>query len=191
VRELKLNAMKEERKNEITEHTIEIALEAARKYNVNHIVFASKYGDSAEMILNLGDNEIHFVCVRTVFGTYKPGENAMRDDIFERIKNSDIDLVTGTHVLSGAERGLSKKFNGIYPVEIIANTLRMFGQGVKVCVEISSMALDAGAIPFGEAIIVLAGNTKGLDTAILITPSYTANILDTKIHNIIVKGEFV
>ena len=183
--------MEEEKRNEITERTIEIALEAARKYNVNHIVFASKYGDSAERVLDLVNNGIHFVCVRTAFGTYKPGENAMRDDIVERIKHSDIDLVTGTHVLSGAERGLSKKFNGIYPVEIIANTLRMFGQGVKVCVEISSMALDAGAIPCGEPVITLAGTVRGLDTAILITPSYTANILETKIHHIIVKGEFV
>lgn len=180
--------MEEEIRNEITEHTIEIALEAAREYNVHHIVFASKYGDSAERILNLEDNEIHFVCVRTAFGTYKNGENAMRDDIVERIKHSDIDLITGTHVLSGAERGLSKRFNGVYPVEIIANTLRMFGQGVKVCVEISSMALDSGVIPFGEAVIALAGTGRGLDTAILVTPSYTANILETKIHNIIIKG---
>lgn len=180
--------MEEEKRNEITEHTIEIAIKAASEYNVHHIVFASKYGDSAEMILNLEDNEIHFVCVRTAFGTYKNGENAMRDDIVERIKHSDIDLITGTHVLSGAERGLSKRFNGVYPVEIIANTLRMFGQGVKVCVEISSMALDSGVIPFGESVIALAGTGRGLDTAILITPSYTANILETKIHNIIIKG---
>jgi len=180
--------MEEEKRNEITEHAIEIAIKAAREYNVHHIVFASKYGDSAERILNLKDNEIHFVCVRTAFGTYKNGENAMRDDIVERIKHSDIDLITGTHVLSGAERGLSKRFNGVYPVEIIANTLRMFGQGVKVCVEISSMALDSGVIPFGEAVIALAGTGRGLDTAILITPSYTANILETKIHNIIIKG---
>ena len=189
MRELKLNDMEEEKRNEMTERTLEIALEAARKYNVKHIVFASKYGDSAEMVLNLRNNGIHFVCVRTAFGTYKQGENAMRDNIVERIKDSDIDLVTGTHVLSGAERGLSKKFNGIYPVEIIANTLRMFGQGVKVCVEISSMALDSGVIPYGEPIIALAGTAQGLNTAILITPSYTANILDTKIHHIIIKED--
>lgn len=38
-------------------------------------------------------------------------------------------------------------------MEIIANTLRMFGQGVKVCVEVATMALDAGLIPYGEDVI--------------------------------------
>jgi hypothetical protein len=47
-------------------------------------------------------------------------------------------------VLSGAERAVSRAFNGAYPVEITDYSLRMPGSGVKVAVEIAVMALDGG-----------------------------------------------
>ena len=70
-------------------------------------------------------------------------------------------VLTTTHVLSGAERGISKSFGGVYPVEIVAHSLRMLGQGTKVCVEVSIMALDAGLIPYGEPIIAIGGSVLG------------------------------
>jgi len=89
--------------------------------------------------------------------------------------------------LSGAERSLSNKFGGVSPIEIMAYSLRMLGQGVKVCVEISTMALDGGMIPYGEDIIAIAGTGRGADTAITLRPAHGANILDTKIKEIICK----
>jgi hypothetical protein len=96
-------------------------------------------------------------------------------------------VLTTTHVLSGAERGLSRKFGGVYPVEIIAHTLRMFGQGVKVCVEVAVMALDAGMIPYGEEVIAVGGTGRGADTAVIIKPAHANSILDTWISEIICK----
>lgn len=52
-------------------------------------------------------------------------------------------------------------FHGVYPVEIIAAALRMFGQGTKVCVEVATMAADAGMIPSGEPVIVVGGTGPG------------------------------
>ena len=98
-----------------------------------------------------------------------------------------VNILTTTHVLSGAERGISRKFGGIYPVEIIANSLRIFGQGVKVTVEIAVMALDEGLIPYGEDIIAVGGTGKGADTAVVIRPAHAASILDTYIAEIICK----
>ena len=47
------------------------------------------------------------------------------------------------------------KFKGVYPTDIVAMALRLLGQGFKVCVEISVMALDAGLIPYNEEVIVI------------------------------------
>lgn len=90
-------------------------------------------------------------------------------------------------LLSGAERGISRKFSGAYPVEIMAHTLRMFGQGTKVCVEIAMMALDNGAIELNKPVVCVGGSARGADTACIITPAYTADCLDTKIHEILCK----
>jgi hypothetical protein len=63
----------------------------------------------------------------------------------------------------------------------------MLGQGTKVCVEIALMAVDSGSITYGKPVVCIGGSSKGADTACVITPGYTAFLLETKIHNILCK----
>ena len=53
---------------------------------------------------------------------------------------------------------------------IVAQTLRLVGQGVKVCVEIFVEACDAGLVPEGADIIAVAGNRRGADTVAISSP---------------------
>lgn len=78
-------------------------------------------------------------------------------------------------------------FGGVYPAQIIAQSLRMLGEGTKVCVEISTMAMDCGKIPYGEKIVAIAGSAEGADTAVILTPSHGSKIFETKIHEVICK----
>lgn len=80
------------------------------------------------------------------YGYPKQGVNTMTDERRAELTAAGVHIIHAAHALSGAERGISRKFSGAYPVEIMAHTLRMFGQGTKVCVEIAMMALDNGAI---------------------------------------------
>ena len=57
----------------------------------------------------------------------------------------------------------------------------MFSQGVKVCVEISVMALEHGFITPDEDIVAVGGSGKGADTAMVLKPDAAANIFETKI----------
>lgn len=167
-----------------TEKTVELAVARAKELGIHSIVVASCSGKTAELLSGKVDN---VVCVTHVNGFEQPGQNEMTPQMRNKLAEQKIKLLTTTHVLSGAERGISRKFGGVYPVEIIAHTLRMFGQGVKVCVEIAVMALDAGLIPYGEDIIAIGGTGQGADTAIVIRPAHAANIFDTNILEIICK----
>ena len=111
----------------------------------------------------------------------------MTNEEREKLISSGIKVLTTTHVLSGAERGLSAKFGGVSPVEVMASTLRMFGQGTKVCVEISVMAVDAGLIPYMQPVIAIGGSGHGSDTALIIRTAHANKILDTKIDEVICK----
>ena len=168
-----------------TVDTAKLALEAALKNNIKYIVVASNCGDTVKLFKN--NNGINIIDVTHAVGYAGPGKIEMSEDVRKDLEESGIKVLTTTHVLSGAERGLSKQFGGVYPVEIIAHTLRMFGQGTKVCVEVSVMALDAGLVPYGEPIIAVGGSGRGADTATILTPSHASSILDTKIHEIICK----
>ena len=167
-----------------TEATVELAIETARERGIAHLVVASNSGKTAEL---LAGRVPHLVCVTHACGFTAPGANEMPAEVRAALIARGVQVLTTTHVLSGAERGISRKFGGTNPVEIMAHTLRMFGQGVKVGVEISVMALDAGLIPYGEDIIAIGGTGRGADTAIILRPAHAANIFDTAISEIICK----
>ncbi|HEX2953516.1 MAG TPA: pyruvate kinase alpha/beta domain-containing protein [Bacillota bacterium] len=169
-----------------TSVTLNKALAYAREKSIQYIVVASVSGKTAETLLTYRNN-IKVVCVSHVTGFTENGVQEMRPEVRSHLEEGGIPVVTTTHALSGAERGLSTCFGGVYPVEIIAHTLRMFGQGVKVAVEIAVMALDAGTIPFGEKVIAVGGSGKGADSAVLLTPAHAQRILETRIHEVICK----
>ncbi|HQM74208.1 MAG TPA: hypothetical protein PLL62_03085, partial [Candidatus Saccharicenans sp.] len=83
-----------------------------------------------------------------------------------------------------------KKFGTYELDEIIAYTLRCFGQGLKVAVEISLMAADAGLIRSGEPCLSLGGTERGVDTAVLLSPVNSQNFFDLKIMEILAKPGF-
>jgi len=169
-----------------TQKTIELALQSTKERNIGHIVLASGTGYTAEYLVGCG---LNVVCVTSVAGFSEKGVNNMPDEVQTSLISKGIKMLTASHVLSGIERGLSSKLGGIYPAEIVAHTLRMFGQGTKVCVEISIMALDAGLIPHGQKIIAIGGTGQGADTAVILTPAHAQHVLETRIHEIICKPE--
>jgi len=71
---------------------------------------------------------------------------------------------------------------------LIDKVLSLFGQGVKVAIEASLMATDAGAINRGDIVVSLAGTFKGLDTAIVVKATYSYYFLkEFELLEIIVK----
>ncbi|MEG6587059.1 pyruvate kinase alpha/beta domain-containing protein [Dendrosporobacter sp. 1207_IL3150] len=169
---------------ENTTKTIELALSTAQERRIEHIIVASSTGETA---VQLAEKLNNFVCVTYVNGFFEPGQSTMLNVNRKVLEQRGIKILSTTHVLSGAERGISRKFQGSNPVEIMAAALRMLGQGVKVCTEIAIMALDAGLIPYGQEVIAIAGTGKGADTAVIVKPAHAANVLDTYISEIICK----
>lgn len=161
-----------------------LAINAARERKIAHLVVATCTGGTVRHFLPFA-GEFHLTAVTHAWGFSAPGVQEMSTDARAELATSGCRIVTATHVLSGAERGLSTRFGGLHPVEVVAHTLRMFGQGLKVCVEVAIMALDAGAIPHGQDILAIAGTSEGADTAIIIRPAHANAILDTRIVEII------
>lgn len=168
-----------------TEETINIALKTAKEKGIKNIVVATSTGKTIDYFNDYSG--INIIAVSHAYGFKEPGKNDLPDEKRKEIEAKGIKVLSTTHVLSGAERQFSKMFGGIYPTEIIANTLRLFGQGTKVAVEIAVMALDSGLIPYNEPIISIGGSSYGADTALILRPSHGSTILDTKIDEIIAK----
>ncbi len=174
----------EQKGPENTEATARLVIERAKELEVEHIVVASNSGTTVEHFLDQG---FEVICVTHHVGFASPGEDDMPKHTREALSKKGVQVLTTTHLMAGLDRSLRIKFGGVYPAEIIAQTLRMLGQGVKVSVEVSGMALDAGLIPYGEEIIAVGGSGTGADSAIVVVPAHSNNFFDTKIKEIICK----
>ena len=170
---------------ENTATTVATALRAARERRAGHIVVASCTGRTALELLALDVSGLAVVCVTHHVGFDGPGVDEMGAGTRAELAAQGVKLLTTTHALAGVDRSLRLKFGGISPPEILAGALRMFGQGVKVCAEVAIMALDAGLVPYGAEVISIGGTGKGADTACVVRPAHSNDVLETRIVEIL------
>lgn len=165
-----------------TDGTVKAVLERAAELGIRHVVVASNSGATAEKFIGHG---LEVACVTHQIGFTGPGEDEMGPKVRKKLQEQGVKILTTTHLLAGVDRALRNKFQGVFPAEIVSSTLRFFGQGLKVCVEISVMALDAGLIPYGEEIIAVGGTGRGCDAACVVVPAHSSWFFDTVVKEII------
>lgn len=169
-----------------TEPAIDAALKRAKELDIRHFVVASCTGRTARRLRERAP-DIDIVCVTHQAGFREPGRCEMSDDTRTELTRAGVKVYTGTHFFGGVGRAVRMKFGGQEVDELCANTLRILGQGVKVCVEIAVMALDAGLIPYGREVIALGGTGSGADTAIVCQPAHGKDLFAFDIREVICK----
>ncbi|NPV69623.1 MAG: hypothetical protein HPY55_03115 [Firmicutes bacterium] len=174
---------------ENTVATIEAAYARAREMGIKHVVVASTCGPTARKALELLPREggIKLIVVAHHSGFDEPGKQQMPAEIVSELRSKGVPVLITTHLFGGVDRAVANKFGGQYVGGLIAYTLRMFGQGTKVCVEIATMALDAGLVPYGEEIIAVGGSSNGADTALVVRPAHAKSFFDGQVLEVICK----
>lgn len=170
---------------ENTQQTLEIAFERGQELGLNEVVVASTKGDTAYKALDIFKG-FKIVVVTYHCGFRKPFQKVMPDGIRTDLETRGATVISATHALSGVERAVAKKHGGIYPALLIADTLRLFGQGTKVAVEISIMAADAGTLS-GRDIIAVGGTARGADAALVLRPANQSDLFDMRIREVVCK----
>ena len=168
-----------------TDQTLKLAAKQGKALSINEVVVASTTGDTAYKAIEVFKG-FHLTVVTYHCGFKEPFKNRMPDEVRKDIEEKGIRVFAGSHALSGVERSVAKKHGGIYPVLLIADTLRLLGQGTKVAVEVATMAADAGMLT-GNDIISIGGSGRGADTALVLKPAHQNNFFDMRIREIICK----
>jgi len=171
-----------------TEKLMDVVSLCLKRTGIKTIVVASNSGETALKAIDRWSNSCSNLIVVTSHAGFS-GEGALDMDrsIETKIERSSAKLVRASHVLSGVERSFTKKFGGISRVEVVSQTLRtLFGHGMKVCVEVSVMAADSGALKCGdEEIIVIGGTGEGADTACVVRPAHANDFFKFEIREIL------
>jgi len=166
-----------------TKQTLEIALACSQEQGINTIVVASSSGATALRLQALAKKSCEIIAVTYCAGSRFQDEVKAFDKNRAALEARGIKIVRGLHALSGAERAFEGRYKtGLLPLNIVADSLRMFSQGVKVCVEIAIMAAEHGCVTPRDKIVAVGGSGEGADTAVVLRPAYAATLFDLRVQ---------
>ena len=172
--------------SENTEETLKIAKRRAEELRIKSIVVASTSGETGLKALKMLAN-YRVVVVTHTTGFQAPDTQELTSQNSAKILEKGGTILTATHAFGGVGRAVRRRFNTYQVDEIIAQTLRAFGQGTKVACEIVLMAADAGLIRTDEEIISIGGTASGADTALVVKPAHTHDFFQLKVREVLCK----
>ena len=177
----------EKQGNDYTDELIKAVKDKLEASNdIKRILIASATGESALKLYGaIEDFDIEIINVTHHMGFSGENESDISDEMVKKLEDVGIKTYFGAHAFSGAARGVTNKYGGYSPLDIVADTLRMFSHGIKVAAEISIMAADAGLVPVGEDIIAIGGRGHGVDSAVILTPVNAKDLFKLQFHEII------
>lgn len=162
---------------ENSDEVFKAAKERAEELGIRDIVVASTRGDSGVKAVEVFKG-CNVVVVTHSTGFREPGVQELSEENRRRIEEGGGKVLTATHIFGGVNRAVWRKFETVSFADVIAQTLRLFGQGTKVAVEIVAMATDAGLIPVDRDVIAIAGSGRGADTALVVKPAHTMRLFE-------------
>ncbi len=174
---------------ENTEEVLRIAKLRAEELGIKNILVASTYGDTAARAVEVFEGA-KVIAVSHTTSFSEPNVQRFTEENRQKVESKGGIVLTATHTFAGLDGAMRKKFNMYLLGDVVANTLRILGQGMKVACEISSMAADAGLVRTDEDIIVIAGSSRGADTAVVLRPANSRDFFDLRVKEILCKPHF-
>ena len=179
---------------ENTEEVLRIARQRAEELGIKTILVPSITGETAVKAVAVFKG-MRVIAVSHSAGYASPDTQEFTEENMRIVESKGGILLTTAHAFAGISRAVRFKFNTYVIGEIIAGTLRIFGQGTKVACEIAMMAADSGLVRTDEDIISIGGtgvgsSGGGVDTAIVLRPVNSQNFFDLKVKEILCKPRF-
>ena len=171
---------------ENTKEVLRIARQRAEELGIKTIVVASTTGYTAVKATEVFSG-FKIIAVSLFTGMLEPNTQEFTEENRKIVESRGGIVFTTTPVFSGLSAAMRKKFNTYVVGDIVANTLRIFGEGMKVVCEIALMAADGGLVRTDEDVIAIAGSDQGADTAVVLRAVNSSDFFDLKVKEILCK----
>jgi hypothetical protein len=173
---------------ENSEAALNIAKKRADELGIKTVLVASTVGDTAVRAVDVFKG-MKVVAVTHATGWREPNSQEFTEENRKAFESKGGIILTTGHAFIGLTRqapGAPSSDIG----DIVANTLRMFSQGVKVVAEIAVMAADSGLVRTDEDVMVVSGSGRGADTAAVVRPSNSRDLFRLRIKELLCKPYF-
>ena len=170
-----------------TEGVLEAVSRRAKELGIKKVVVATCSGQTAFKAVEILDSELKIIAVSHATGFREPNDQELPEDVRQELESKGVTVLTCQHAFGGIGRAVRNKLSTYQVDEIVAYTLRTFGQGSKVAIELAMMAADAGLIRTDEDVISVGGTGRGADSALVLRPANSFNFFDLKVKEIVCK----
>jgi hypothetical protein len=184
---------------ENTEEVLNIAKRRVAELGIKTIVVASTTGWTAIKAAGVFKG-LKVIIVTHSVGFKEPNTQEFTEENRRIVESKGATILTTTHLFGGLNRAMRQSSISEAPTtyvigDIVASTLRIFGQGMKVACEIATMVADAGLVRTDENIISIAGTGsaeagRGADVAIALRPAHAHVFFETRVKEILCKPHF-
>jgi len=179
-----------------TDEVLHIVRKRAEELGIKTILVASTTGYTAVKAMEILKG------FRVIIVTHSPGFKGPNTQEFTEENRKIVEskggiILTTTHAFGGLSRSMRQgdipEAKRTYVVgDMVAMTLRVFGQGMKVVCEIAVMAADSGLVRTDEDVIAVAGTGagtggRGSDTAAVIQPANAQFFFQLAVKEILCK----
>ncbi len=166
---------------ENTEVTFRLARERAQNLGIRKIVIASTTGATAKKALEYFKNDdVQLVVIPHQWDFHRE-VNPFPPELATALRDAGHVVHFGTMLFHTTDL-----YESTTPT-VMANLLRCFCQGVKVCFEIVLMATDAGYLKNGEKVVSIAGTGRGSDTALIMQAASSQHLKKIRVNEILCK----
>ncbi len=172
-----------------TMEVLRIVKQRAGELGIKTIVIAATGGDTASKATSVLDG-CKIIAVTHNTGFREPNSQELTDENRRTIESKGGVVYIATHLFSGLSAAMRKQYNTYVTGDIVSNTLRILGHGMKVVCEITTMAADGGLVRTDEDVIAIAGTGRGADTAVVLKPVNSSEFFDLKVKEILCKPHF-
>jgi hypothetical protein len=171
-----------------TGEVFRLAKKRATELGIKDIVVASTSGETAVKAVKFFKG-FNVVAVGLSSGLREPNISLFSEGKRKIVESAGGKVLFAAPAFAGVGGAPREQSHSHQNGDIIADTLRIFGQGMKVTCEIVIEAADAGLVRSNEPLISIAGTGrwKGADTAIVVSPVNSNRFFDIKVHEIICK----
>ena len=164
-----------------TETAFSLARERLKDSAIKKLVLASTTGATAERAAEFfRDEGVKLIVVPHQFD-FKRDVNLFPQDLARKLREMGHEVHFATMLFH------TDDFYGAASAALMANLLRCFCQGVKVCFEIVVMATDGGLVASGEQVMAIAGTGRGSDTALVMQAASSQHMKRLRVDEILCK----
>jgi uncharacterized protein len=149
--------------------TLENAKSNADIMDTKKIIIASTKGGTIQEAVKIFDPKVYkLICVTHNYGFKEGIDQEFPTELRQDLESKGVKFVSGVLAFSGVGSALLKKYQFFDFTSLFSKTIKaLIGDGIKVCMEIVLMAVDAGFAKLDDCVISVGGTGTGADCCCL------------------------